>query len=178
MRIGVSGTHGTGKTTLADDLCAALAGHAFVAEPYVLLEEEGHIFADPPTAGDFRAQLATSLLLLGSRAEDAVFDRTPADFLAYLAVCGRAVEDEVAPDELAAAMSSLDLLVLVPVTAETERLLPAAELPGLRRAADEALAEILHADPLDAWEHLPILELTGPLDRRVEAVLAALDGLA
>lgn len=41
MRVGISGTHGTGKTTLAGALCAHLPGHVMADEPYYLLEEEG-----------------------------------------------------------------------------------------------------------------------------------------
>ncbi|MGP3690529.1 AAA family ATPase [Streptomyces sp. IBSNAI002] len=181
MRIGVSGTHGTGKTTLVEELCAALPGHAAAAEPYLVMEEEGYPFADPPTPGDYRAQLARSVVMLGPGDADVVFDRTPADFLAYLVAHGRSVEeeaDDATHEALESAMSSLDLLVFLPVTEETERLLPGAELPGLRSVVDEALTEILHGDPLDAWGRVPILELDGPLDRRVETVLAALAGLA
>ena len=47
MRIGISGTHGTGKTTLAGALCARLPGHVVADEPYYLLEEEGHEFGFP-----------------------------------------------------------------------------------------------------------------------------------
>ncbi len=41
MRVGISGTHGTGKTTLAGALCARLPGHVVADEPYYLLEEQG-----------------------------------------------------------------------------------------------------------------------------------------
>jgi len=41
MRVGISGTHGTGKTTLAQALCACLPGHVMADEPYYLLAEEG-----------------------------------------------------------------------------------------------------------------------------------------
>ena len=37
MRAGISGTHGTGKTTLAQALCAHLPGHVTADEPYYLL---------------------------------------------------------------------------------------------------------------------------------------------
>ena len=47
MRVGISGTHGTGKTTLAGALCAHLPGHVTADEPYYLLEEEGHEFGFP-----------------------------------------------------------------------------------------------------------------------------------
>ncbi|WP_405497512.1 AAA family ATPase [Streptomyces sp. NBC_00096] len=177
MRIGVSGTHGTGKTTLVEELCSLLPGHAAVDEPYLLLEDEGHEFHQPPTSEDFRAQLRVSLRLLRSPAADVVFDRTPVDFLAYLAAHGRTIEAEVAPEVLESAMSSLDLLVVLPLTAETERQLPAAELPGLRTAMDGRLLDIVHGDPLDAWPDLPVLELTGPPDGRAAVVARAMAGL-
>ena len=52
MRIGISGTHGTGKTTLAEALCAHLPGHLTADEPYYLLEEEGYEFDFPPSTDD------------------------------------------------------------------------------------------------------------------------------
>ena len=47
MRVGISGTHGTGKTTLAEALCARLPGHVAADEPYHLLEEDGYEFGFP-----------------------------------------------------------------------------------------------------------------------------------
>jgi hypothetical protein len=40
---------------------------------------------------------------------------------------------------------------------------------------NDALVELLYDDPLNAWEDVPVLELDGPLDGRLGAVLAALD---
>jgi hypothetical protein len=40
---------------------------------------------------------------------------------------------------------------------------------------NDALLELVYADPLDAWRDLPVLELSGPLDGRLATVLAALD---
>ncbi|MCB5167472.1 ATP-binding protein [Streptomyces bambusae] len=177
MRIGVSGTHGTGKTTLVHELCALLPGHEAVEEPYLLLAEDGYDFADPPSVEDYRVQLETSLRLLRSSAGDVVFDRTPVDFLAYLAAHGRDVEDVVTAEALEPAMSGLDLLVVLPVTAATERDLPAADLPRLRAAVDAALLEIVREDPLDAWPDLPVLELAGPPAGRAEAVVRVAAGL-
>jgi uridine kinase len=42
MRVGVSGTHGTGKSTLVEALCVHLPEHLAADEPYYLLEEEGY----------------------------------------------------------------------------------------------------------------------------------------
>lgn len=42
MRVGISGTHGTGKTTLAGALCAHLPGHVMADEQLpVLLDSAG-----------------------------------------------------------------------------------------------------------------------------------------
>ena len=179
MRIGVSGTHGTGKTTLAEELCARLPGHVAIDEPYVLLEEEGYEFAFPPGPEDYRAQLARSVHLLRSPGPDVIFDRTPADFLAYLSAHGAGLSAHGAALDVDAAavrsaMATLDLLVLTPITAETARVLPGADLPELRQAVNDALLDLVYGDPLDAWPGLTVLELDGPLDRRCTAVLAAL----
>jgi hypothetical protein len=173
MRIGVSGTHGTGKTTLAEGLCARLAGHVPVEEPYILLEEEGYEFEFPPSLEDYRAQLRQSLLMLGSPGPRVVFDRTPLDFLAYLAVQGADIEHETDPSALRSALASLDVLIITPVTPETEHLLPRAEMPHLRQAVNDTLLDLLYGDPLQAWGDVPVTELNGPLDQRIEAALAA-----
>jgi AAA domain-containing protein len=176
MRVGISGTHGTGKTTLAGALCVRLPGHVVADEPYYLLEEQGYEFAFPPSAEDYRALLACSLRSLNSppARPGIIFDRTPLDYLAYLAATGADPAGEADTAMLRPAFAHLDLLVITPITAETERVLPAAELPGLRSRMNDALLELVYDDPLNAWEHIPVLELTGPLRRRVDAVLAAL----
>lgn len=48
-------------------------------------------------------------------------------------------------------------------------------MPGLRSQMNDALLELAYDDPLNAWRDLPVLELSGPLDRRLDTVLAALD---
>lgn len=86
MRVGISGTHGTGKTTLAEALCACLPGHLVVDEPYYLLEEEGYEFGFPPSLDDYRALLERSVQSLSAPSRHGiVFDRTPLDYLAYMA---------------------------------------------------------------------------------------------
>jgi hypothetical protein len=174
MRIGISGAHGTGKTTLVEDLCAHLAGHVPVDEPYFLLEEEGYEFEFPPSLEDYRAQLRRSLRVLRSSAPRVVFDRTPLDFLAYLAAQGADIDDEADLSALRSALASLDLLIVTPVTPETEQVLPWPGMPRLRQAVNDMLLDLLSSDPLQAWGDVPVIELSGPLDGRLEAVLAAL----
>ena len=177
MRVGISGTHGTGKTTLAEALCARLPGHVTADEPYYLLEEQGYEFGFPPSPEDYRALLACSVRSLTSLPSRpaVIFDRTPLDYLAYLTATGADPAAEASTAALKTAFASLDLLVLTPITPETERVLPVAELPRLRARMNDALLELVYDDPLNAWGDIPVLELSGPLDRRLDAVLAALD---
>jgi predicted ATPase len=174
MRVGISGAHGTGKTTLAEALCAQLPGHVVADEPYYLLEEQGYEFGFPPSPEDFRALLDCSVRSLAAARLDVIFDRTPLDYLAYLAAIGTGLVDEDSVATLGPAFASLDLLVITPITAETERVLPAADQPALRERMNEALLKLVYDDPVEAWADVPVLELTGPLGHRVDAVLAAL----
>ena len=103
-----------------------------------------------------------------------VFDRTPLDYLAYLAVTGTDPSEWADAASLRSACSSLDLLAITPITAETEQVLPAADLPALRSKMNDTLLDLVYDDPLDLWGDLPVLELTGPLDGRLDAVLDAL----
>jgi len=176
MRIGISGTHGTGKTTLAEAICAHLPGHKTADEPYYLLEEEGYEFGFPPSPDDYRALLARSLRALSEPPllPKVVFDRTPLDYLAYLAASGGDAEREANSPAVRSALASLDLLVLTVITPETEQAFPAPELPSLRSGANDALLELVYSDPLDSLGDVALLELNGPLDARLPAVLAAL----
>ncbi|MEV5649541.1 hypothetical protein AB0L57_14935 [Nocardia sp. NPDC052254] len=68
--------------------------------------------------------------------------------LAYLAAIG--VDPESGFDESAirTALCSLDLLVIVPITAEAERALSTPELPRLRESVNDALLELVYADTM------------------------------
>jgi uridine kinase len=46
VRIAISGTHFSGKSTLVGGLSDALPTYSIVEEPYVLLAEEGYEFAE------------------------------------------------------------------------------------------------------------------------------------
>ena len=177
MRVGISGTHGTGKTTLAETLCARLPGHVAADEPYYVLEDEGYEFSFPPSLEDYRALLARSVRILTSAPSQSgvIFDRTPLDYLAYMAATGADPAGEASTAALQPVFRGLDLLVITPITPETEQVLPAAEMPGLRAQMNDALLELVYGDPLNAWGDIPVLELSGPLDRRLDTVLAALD---
>ncbi|MFD6222206.1 AAA family ATPase [Nocardia asteroides] len=174
MRIAVSGTHGVGKTTLAEELCAHLPGHELIPEPYFLLEEQDYEFDHPPSPADYAVQLRYSTRLLPAAGPAVVFDRSPLDFLAYLNTYGADPEATIDLAAVRSALATLDLLVLLPVTEIVDRVLPAAEMPGLRAEMDAALADLVFADPFDLVGELQVVELNVPLEHRVSTVLGAL----
>ena len=129
-----------------------------------------------PSLEDYRALMARSVRCLSSvTLPGVVFDRTPLDYLAYMVAAGADLPAEAGNATLRPALGSLDLLVITVITAETERALTAPEMPGLRAQMNDALLELVYDDPLNAWSNIPVLELNGPLDGRLDAVLAALD---
>jgi hypothetical protein len=175
MRIALSGSHRVGKSTLLDALAEALPSYATFDEPYDLLEEEGHAFADPPALEDFEAQLARSIELLGEGGADALFDRCPVDFLAYLGAHPEADAFDTGPwlPRVRAALRSLDLVVYVPV--ETARVvLPSHEDPALREEVDERIRALLLDDDLDLG--LEVLEVGGTTAVRTRQVLRRVAG--
>jgi hypothetical protein len=90
MRVGISGTHGTGKTTLAEALCARLPGHVVADEPYYLLEDEGYEFGLPPSLEDYRALLARSVHILSSPWSSRRSRRRPSRFCQLRSCLGSA----------------------------------------------------------------------------------------
>lgn len=170
MRIAITGSHLVGKTTLAEALGEVLPGHELLPEPYHLLEEDGYEFADEPTLEDFELQLKQSLHCLGETGADAVFDRCPLDILGYLTTHQDAEAfdlDEWLP-RVRKAMSSLDLIVFVPVE-EPDRVPVGRMQARLRAQVDEALREIV-VDDTYGFE-LDVVTATGSTEARVKQVL-------
>lgn len=167
MRVAFSGTHRVGKTTLLEAVSERLPGHATYDEPYRLLEDEGYELS--PTAEDFERQLRRSLELLDEDRADILFDRCPIDFLAYLAALGEDIADRI--DEVRDAVSSLDLIVFVPID-EPDCIAVPADERTLRPEVDELLQELLLDDPHALAA--PVLEVRGSVAARVSQVL---DGL-
>lgn len=172
MRVGVVGTHRVGKTSLIEAVAARLPRYRVFDEPYPELEERGYEFSDPPSAEDFEAQLRHAIATLRSEARDALFDRTPLDFVGYL----RAIDAELDLDELrpalARAMGTLELVVLVAIESPDRIAVSASEDRRLRRRADLAIGSLVLDDPLELG--VPVLEVRGDLDSRVRQVMRAL----
>lgn len=81
MRIAVSGTHVTGKSSLVEAIAASMPGHLNGPEPDEVLEGRGHEFDHPTSMEDFAIQLKQSIATLRRRSPDMILDRCPLDFL-------------------------------------------------------------------------------------------------
>ncbi len=172
MRIAVSGTHFSGKSTLVEALSEKLPHYTTVDEPYYLLQEEGHEFAEPPSAEDFELQLERSIENLNNSPPNVVFDRCPADVLGYLLTLADvdAFDLEEWLPRVQTAISKLDLLVFLPIEKPDRIVLPFSQDAEYRQRVDEKLKEIILEDPFDF--EVDVLEVTGSLNTRVERVLA------
>jgi predicted ATPase len=172
MRIAVSGAHRTGKTTLIEELLRFLPTYLAIDEPYYLLEEEGHEFAEMPCREDFELQLQRSIDAVVEGDGDQIFDRCPADILAYLITQSERDGFDVADwlPRVRTAMGRLDLIVFVPVEQPDRVTVPGPDLMELRLRVDEELRDIVLGD---RWEFgVETLEVTGTTAARVRRVLA------
>ncbi len=178
MRIAVSGTHMTGKSSLVEGLGERLPHHAIVAEPYEVLEERGYEFSQPPTIDDYVIQLKQSLLSLRRRSPNLIYDRCPLDFLGYIIASPDADRFDPAAwrEPIARAMTSLDLVIFVRADPAHDPAIDAEEA-AFRLAVDDELRDIVDGDAYDLCDGVEILILDGPWDRRVETVLAHIEGL-
>src|SRR4051812_31270280 len=121
MRIVVSGTHASGKSTLIADFAAQHPDYTVLPDPF----EDVDAATDHPDAGLFFEQLRVSAVrLMDADAEERVIaERGPLDFVAYLEALqqlnrpGRSNGLFRQGVSLArAAMTEVDLLVLLPLT--------------------------------------------------------------
>jgi predicted ATPase len=175
MRIAFSGSHRTGKSSLLEALSERLPGYVTFDEPYHAMAEAGYEFNHPPAIEDFEAQLEHSVESLGGSERDALFDRCPLDFLAYLAVHEDAEDFDLDAwlARVRDAVETLDLVVFVPIEARDRiRVSPSDDEGETRTTVDEKLRELLLEDALEL--RLTVLEVEGSVEQRVRTVMAAL----
>lgn len=172
MRLGISGSHATGKSTLAADLRSALPQWTFVEEAYTHLLEEGDLFGATPTIDDIETQLLRSIDLIGSVSDpEVVFERCPVDYLAYLTAL-RADTEALGHwlQESRDALASLDAVIFVPVERPDRVIVGSDDLPKLRSAVDRHLRQGLVED---SWGlRLTVHECHGSPASRVAQVLS------
>lgn len=172
MRVAVSGTHATGKSTLVAELARHLPGYEVVEEPYYKLLGEGELFLGLPSLDDFEQLLGQSVAELeAERGPNVLFDRCPADYLGYVAALATVSPRVVGPwfNRVCDAIATLDLVVFVPIE-HPDRIDGQIEQRRLRKRVNEEIREILVDD---AWGiGVPALEVSGTVEQRVRKVLA------
>lgn len=179
MRIAVSGTHCSGKTTLVEDFLAAHRDYLHEPEPYEWLEDVyGEAVGDAPTPDDFRRQLEISVDRLGShrRGASVIAERSPLDFLAYMLALndlgrtGRDGETIASAAELAAAgIANVDLLVVLPLNGRDGIVAPESEDLELRATMNDRLLDLLTVDDYSFFgSGSPrVVEIHGARDQRL-----------
>ena len=173
MRIAISGSHLVGKTTLAEALAEALPRHELVPEPYHLLEEDGHEFAEMPSIEDFELQLERSIQCVQESGTDVVFDRCPLDILGYLVTHRHAdafqLEDWM--PHVREAVAKLDLIVFVPIE-DPDRVDVPRPQARLRSDVDMALRDLIVDDAYGL--EIDVITVAGTPGARLREVAAHL----
>lgn len=184
MRIAVSGTHCSGKSTLIEAFLAAHADYRHEPEPYEVLQDLGEFFAAEPEAHDFYRQLEYSIERLhANRSSDRViFERSPFDFVAYLLALddlNRFPMDRILVDRsIDSARESiplLDVIVFLPIDG-SGIVLPDDEDPELRTAMSTRLEQILIDDDYDIFPNKRpvVVEVSGTTTVRLKLLEYAL----
>lgn len=175
MRIAVTGTHGSGKTTLIEDFVAAHPQYTQVPEPYWELVEAGAVFAAAPNVADMVQQLdhSAASLIAGAAIPDIIHDRCPLDLIAYIEVLAAVAGEEWIPSgrqlaQIGKAIAGLDLIVFLPLGAP-EDIRTKIELPRLRRQVDLRLKRLIADDELGLFPaDLQIAALSGTPSTRLK----------
>jgi hypothetical protein len=140
-----------------------------IDEPYLILEDEGYQLADPPSVEDFERQLRQSLTSIAASRADAIIDRCPLDFVAYLQDIDDDVDIDGWMDELRTSIAQLDLIVLVSIEIPDRIAVARHEDRRWRQRVDQRLRSLVLDDPygFDADTH----EVHGTLDERIRQVM-------
>jgi AAA domain len=176
MRIAISGTHFTGKSTLIYEFLQAHKDFVHEPEPYtVLVEDFGEEFSAEPCVADFYRQLEFNIerLRQHERGARVIYERCPIDFLAYI----DALDSQAAQASLGLvldAIQNLDLVVYLPLEDAID--VPDEEYPKLRQAVDRRLSAIFSEDELGiiSSSELVVVEANGSTKQRLRIIEEAL----
>lgn len=189
MRIAVSGTHCSGKSTLIDEFLLANPNYVHEPEPYTsLVEDYGEEFSSEPCVDDFYRQLEFNVdrIRLHSSGKRVIYERSPVDFLAYILALKDLKRDEVdsglfktALGLVVGASRNLDLIVFLPVDAADGIDVPDSEDPKLRKAVDSRLVAIFDDDEFGVFGSggTAFVEARGSTAQRLRMVEHAMGSL-
>jgi AAA domain len=182
MRIAISGTHCCGKSTLIEEFLLVHSDFTHEPEAYEALEDYGESFAADPSAEDFLRQLEYNMARLNQyqSGDRVIFERCPADYLAYLFALVDLGRDRDASgllpkvvERVQTSLSLLDVIVFLPALDLADEM----EDPKLRSAVNARLESILVDDELDVFAsgHPVVIEAAGSTKQRLLKLEAALE---
>ena len=176
MRIAVSGTHCTGKSTLIDEFLTGHPDFTHEPEPYtVMVEDLGEEFAETPCGEDFHRQLEFNIARLKQHQseEQIIFERSPIDFLAYIDALDSEPVERIIPLILDA-LQHLDLIVYLPLDDRID--VPDSEYPKLRKAVDRRLNAIFREDEFGiiSANNVAVVEAEGSTAQRLHLLEEAI----
>lgn len=175
MRIAVSGTHASGKSTLISDFHDAHPEYLVLGDPFDDLDLD-----DPAGEASFATQLRSSAERIRETAQlpDVIAERCPLDFVAYLLALHELDRSSGALLPRATALATealadIDLVVLLPLDDRRPIEVPDDEDPQLREETDRVLLDLA-----DEWEQdgmTRFLTIGGDREARRRALLVAVD---
>lgn len=168
MRIAISGVDRVDTAALVAGLASQLPAYWTVDKTWTLNEGQRGELSEPPGVEDIEGRLRSSLARSLSLPRDAIVDRCPLDFVAYLYAIDADYDLDPLRAAIADAMAAFGLVVLVR-TGKRRHPNPPVDL---RCAVDEQLHLLVTGDALGLG--IETIEVWGSLDARVEQVLAAL----
>lgn len=172
MRVAISGTFCSGKTSLIRSLSKRLPHYQTFDEPYALMEDEGYEFSHPPTVEDYERQLERSLEIVRQAPDDALIDRCPMDYLAFAdsvdAPAG--IDLDGSRSRLTEAIARIDLIVFLPIECPDRMVLPDTEDAAFRQTVDARMRSFVLDDATGLLSDSEVVEVTGSLSERVQRV--------
>lgn len=168
MRIVVSGTHASGKSTLISDFHAARPEYVVLSDPF----EDLDLDDDPSGERSFARQLRVTAARLqeSTGCPSVISERGPLDFLAYLTALERLARSDGAllaraTEIVEASMSAIDLIAIVPLDERRPIHVTDDEDRDLRLAMDEALVELVDGFERDGTLPLTVTLIGDPEER-------------
>jgi hypothetical protein len=160
VRVAVSGSHGTGKSTLIAAFLERRPEYAHEPEAYEALADDVALTAEGPTPEGLESLLHYTVSALADHPPGArvIFERSPVDYLAYAAASRREWSRELRRAFLRAqipavraAVRHLDVIVLLPVSDRGPILPRPGEDERFRRRVDDHLRRALIDDEYDLF---------------------------
>ena len=179
MHVAISGTHGSGKSTLMSDFAMSHREWTVLPDPYEYID----LGEEASGAVAFSQQLSIAARRLSEPAVGPqLAERSPLDFLAYLHALD-ALGRPGDPADLfelnywiaSRAMAKVDLLVLLPLRARDGIEIGSDEDLELREAMNESLLEL--ADDADLVGAVPVVEIVGSRESRLVQLEIAINEL-